>query len=172
MQRAGQAVQQPQHHTGGIPSSTSSASPEALSVTGGTGAHIYGPITTRTPTRFPLEQPAPLCWHWEGEEGSALAEMAKKECSALLKKEEQHPLLALSARALELNKSDWEPAQTHVLVCTRVLSALACLSSREVPKPWQSQGSRAMLCTFSDIPVSLPGGDTSDLLQARLPNIY
>lgn len=44
---------------------------------------------------------------------------SKNERSAL---EEQHLLLTVTARALELNKGDWELAQTHVLVCTCVLS--------------------------------------------------
>lgn len=90
---AGQAVQQPQHHTGG-----SHQAPhwhhQKLSVSLVGLAHTHGPITTGTPTCFPQEQLSPLRWHWEGEEGSVLAEIPKKEPSAL---EEQHLLQAVSA---------------------------------------------------------------------------
>lgn len=92
----------------------------------------------------------------------------KNERSAL---EEQHPLLAVSARALELNKGDWELAQAHVLVCTRVFSVLPGLSLFQGIAEAMA-GPMAVEPSFSAIPVSLPGGDTPDPLQARLVNTY
>lgn len=93
---------------------------------------------------------------------------SKNERSAL---EEQHLLLTVTARALELNKGDWELAQTHVLVCTCVFSVLPGLPLFQGIAE-ATAGPMAVEPSFSAIPVSLPGGDAPDPLQARLPNIY
>ena len=166
--RTGQAVQQPQHHTGGSHQAPHHHHQRLLvSLVGLAHTHMV-PSPQEHPHAFPRSSPPHCAGTGKVRKAQRWLKHSKNERSAL---EEQHLLLTVTVRALELNKGDWDLAQAHVLVCTRVFSILPGLSLFQGIAEAMA-GPMAVEPSFSAIPVSLPGGDTPDPLQARLPNIY
>lgn len=120
MLRAGQAVQQSQHHTRGSHQAPHRHRQKLLVSLVGAAHTQMLPSAQEHPHASPRSS-LPHC---------ASTGKVRKAQHWLKhpKKSIQHPLLAVSARALEQNKGDWELAHTHVLVCTHVLSVLPGLS--------------------------------------------